>query len=99
MKIIILYISTLLTWVAFDPGAHRRRRGFSYGQNTELFLTEDEQELQQEKKLIRHRLDVIPKRFRGIRSLQRIKFHSATTKSKDPRDSDQRKIRRRFNNM
>lgn len=97
MKNIILYISTLLTWVAFDPSSHRRRRALKH--ESEISFVEELEELEQEKKIKRHRLDVVPHRFR-IREIKlRSKCNYQGTKSKDVRDSNQRMIRRKFSNM
>ena len=99
MKIVIILISTFLPWAAIDLNL-LRRRGDSYASDaTEISLELGGDELHQKKKVQQHRLNVIPPWHRGLKRPVRSRCNYFSTKSRDPRDSDQRKIRRRINNV
>lgn len=99
MKITFIFISTFLTWVAFDHNLYRRRRETYSLDSVELSISEGEATAPQKKKVVLERLDVIPPHWRK----RAVKLHSKCnyrgTKSRDARDSNQRSIRRKFNNM
>lgn len=99
MKNLIIVLSTFLSWSAFDLQLFRRRRDSLEGKVIEFSLTEEMKETELKKKSIRHRLEVIPPRFRKRKVKLKAKCNYTGTKSKDVRDSNQRMIRRKFNNM
>lgn len=99
MRKIVLFISTLLTWVAFDYNLHRRRRSLIADDVIEITLFEEESQFQQQKKIQRHHLDVIPARLRHRKVRLYSKCSYKGTRSRDQRDSNQKAIRRKFNNM
>ena len=97
MKISILFVSLFLTWTAYDQNIFRRpREQFQLTAIEEFF---SESEVQQKKQLRRHRLDVIPARYRNLRPPEKQRVNYFSTKPRDVRFSNQRKIRRMFNNL
>lgn len=94
-----LIISTFLSWAAFDLNLFRRRGDLHVYSEDEISLDLGADALHQKKRIKQHRLNVIPIRYRGIRRPVRSKCNYFSTKSRDVRDSDQMKIRRKFNNM
>jgi hypothetical protein len=99
MKVSTILVSTFLTWSAYDSNLFRRRRDSFTSNQTSISLTAEDEELREAKAVQRHRLDVIPARYRRVRTPVRLKCNYFSTKSRDVRDSDQKKIRRRFNNL
>lgn len=99
MKITVLFISTFLTWVAFDHNLYRRRRESYSLDSVELSISEGQATAPQKKKVKQLRLDVIPQHLRKRSVKLRAKCSYKDTKSRDNRDSNQRSIRRKFNNM
>jgi hypothetical protein len=99
MKISIILISTFLSWATYDTHLFRRRKNFYAANDDEISFELTEEVLQKKKKTIRHRLDVIPRRYRGLKKPVRAKLNYFSSKPRDVRSSDQKKIRRRFNNM
>lgn len=99
MKITFIFISTFLTWVAFDHNLYRRRRETYSLDSVELSISEGEATAPQKKKMVLKRLDVIPPHLRKRAVKLRTKCSYRSTKSRDSRDSNQRSIRRKFNNM
>jgi hypothetical protein len=99
MKIMTLLISTFLTWAAFDSNVFRRRKDSYALSETEISFSLGTDTLRQKEKIHRDRLDVIPAWHRGAIKPVRTKCNYFLTKSRDLRDSDQKKIRRRFDNM
>lgn len=97
MKILSILVSLCLNWVAFDMNLFRRRAGRLHTPSAELTLAEDGQHAK--RRIARKRSNVIPPWLRGARAVVRMKVNHFSPKSKDPRDSDQQKIRRKFNNM
>ena len=99
MKITVIFISTFLTWVAFDHNLYRRRRETYSLDAVELSLSEAGETTTQKKRVRQQRLAVIPPhlRKRAVRLYSKTNHKSA--KSRDRRDSNQRSIRRKFNNM
>jgi uncharacterized protein YktA (UPF0223 family) len=96
MKISVIFTSFFLSWVAFDPNIHRSSVAtFS----REAALYDEETKKQKLRKIYKRNRDVIPPKFRKRKVKLRSRCSYSGTKSKDHRDSDQRKIRRRFNNM
>lgn len=94
MKITQIFVSLFLSWTAVDI----RRRGDSpYSHETELTLVHDGEQLRQKKQ--RRYENVIPLWFRGYRPPPPRRCNHTSGKAKDPRYSDQRKIRRRINNL
>lgn len=99
MRIKTILISTFLTWTAFDLNLFRRR-GQSYAFSTiEISLAQDGDELREAEEIERHRWDVIPPWLRGARPRVKSRCNYFSTKPRDVRYSDQRKIRRRINNL
>ncbi|MGE4133861.1 MAG: hypothetical protein AB7F86_19650 [Bdellovibrionales bacterium] len=96
MKIRAILISTFLSVVAFDQNLFRRREGV-YSSTAGISLTLAD-EVQQKKKMARPR-SVIPPWWTDPAAPVRSKCSYVSVKSKDPRDSNQRKIRRRIMNM
>jgi hypothetical protein len=99
MKILIIILSPLLTWTAFDRNLFRRRHEVSNLGIIEISAELNLSELQQKKKIQKRLSTIIPKSYRLTKKPVRSKCSYVSVKSKDARDSDQRKIRRRFNNM
>jgi len=98
MKKFIICLTTLLSWVAFEPGHHRRRRHFPETTSIEIAVDDELTEHFLEQKIARKRFDVIPKKFRVRQVKLRSKCNYFSVKSRDVRDSNQKKIRRRINN-
>lgn len=96
MKISVILTSVFLSWVAFDHNLHRRYDS-SHGETASLY--DEELKKQKIRKLQRKNADVIPVKFRRRKVKLRAKCSYKSVKSKDHRDSDQRKLRRKFNNM
>lgn len=100
MKIRSLLSATFLSWVAFDANLFRRRRSAQASSATEISLDQAHEDLEEKKQQKQNRRSVIPPHLRDIGPApvrKRCSYYS--TKSRDVRDSDQKKIRRRFNNM
>ncbi|AZZ35584.1 hypothetical protein CIK05_01810 [Bdellovibrio sp. qaytius] len=99
MKITVIFISTFLTWVAFDYNLFRRRRETYSLTAIELSIADAGEVATQKKKVQQQRLDVIPPhlRKRAVKLYSKCSYVSA--KSRDHRDSNQRSLRRKFNNM
>lgn len=91
MKISTLFTTTFLVWIAYDANLFRRR-GDSYSSSVAITL-----EIKKEQKRFR-RLTGPPWREK-IPPKLRMKVNHFSSRSKDPRYSDQQKIRRRINNM
>ncbi len=94
---ITLYLTTLLlNWIAYDLNLFRGKRDAYASLNYATYDSLKEQK--QVKKLIK--LNVIPPWLRAMkRPRVRMKVNHFSGKSRDVRDSNQRKIRRKFNNM
>lgn len=99
MKIKSILISTLLTWTAYDQNLFRRRTGFYNTTAVAVSLDHGADELRQREKVQHRHLSVIPPWLRGSRPRVRLKCNYFRTDSRDARYSDQRKIRRRINNL
>ena len=99
MKTAIIFISTFLTWVAFDQNLYRRRRETYSISAIELSITEAGETVTQKKRMQQQRLNVIPPHLRKRQVKQYSKCNHKSVKSMDRRDSNQRSIRRKFNNM
>lgn len=96
MKIMTIFVSLFLSWAAYDQNLFRRRReSFSHG-SIEFVLSESELE---EKKQVQQHLSVIPPWHRSLPKRVRLRVNYFSTKPRDVRFSNQRKIRRMFNNM
>jgi hypothetical protein len=98
MKILIFLIITFLPWAAFDTNLFRRRRD-SFDTESGISLDLGSDFFQQKKKVRQLVLNVIPLKHRSLRKAVSTKCNYFSTKSRDPRNSNQRKIRRKFNNM
>ena len=96
MKRISILLSTFLTWAAFETGLFRRRKDSYDASAIELALAPEEEKRQQKKLRVSN---VIPHWIRKRRPKFRHKLNYFSTKSRDVRDSDQQKIRRKINNM
>ena len=99
MKIKTILISTFLTWAAFDQNLFRRRAGSYAPTIIAVSLDHGADVLREREQIQRHRLSVIPSWLRGSRVRVRSKCNYFRTDSRDARYSDQRKIRRRINNL
>ena len=102
MRIATLLVSLFLTSAAYDLNLFRGGGGVaSVASELEIGLSGATDELRQKKKIRQQqpRHAVIPPWMRGRRSPvpRRVKYVSV--KSRDVRDSNQRLIRRKFNNM
>lgn len=93
-----ILISLFLTWSAFDANLFRRRGDSYASQSIDVSLDQGSDEHRQTKKIRKLRANVIPPHLRWPRRPYRSKLNYFSTKSRDGRDSDQRKIRRKFNN-
>lgn len=99
MKITVIFISTFLTWAAFDHNLYRRRRESYSLDAVEISLSEAGEAISQKKQVRQYRLNVIPRHLRKREVKLYSKVNHKSTKSMDRRDSNQRSIRRKFNNM
>lgn len=97
MRFIVIFISSLLSWSAYDVNLFRRRNDSLYLKTAELSLEVTERQLQR-RKIKRDRLDMIPKKYRDVRKPFKQRCNYFSTKPRDVRFSDQMKIRRMFNN-
>jgi hypothetical protein len=93
-----ILISLFLTWVAFDADLFRRRRDGHASNSIDVSLDQGSDELRQTKKIRALHRSVIPTHLRIAKKQYRSKLNYFSTKSRNGRDSDQRKIRRKFNN-
>lgn len=97
MKFSIILVSTFLSWAAYDHNLFRRK-------NDSYVFSEDEivslEKVGQKKRALlkREHLSVIPAWHKARKKPTRLKCNYFSTSSRDVRNSDQRKIRRRFNN-
>jgi hypothetical protein len=98
MRLALLVLSTFLSWPAYDLNLFRRRRDSLTATATEISENEG-QEFRQRKQIKRHHLDVIPRRYREQKKPVPLRCNYFSTKPRDVRFSDQRKIRRMFNSM
>jgi len=98
MKISILFISTLFSWAIFDPSLFRRRSN-SYNIVALEFSLNEVDEVQQKKKVQKEHSDPIPLHYRKRKKPERSKLNYFSSKPRDVRFSNQKKIRRMFNNM
>ncbi len=97
MRLVILLTSTFLSFAAIDLNVLRRRRDSGLS-STPLSLAPLGGERLEHKKQIR-RFDVIPQEYREPEPYVRSKCNYFCTQARDVRYSDQRKIRRRINNL
>lgn len=98
MTILRILVSAFLSWAAFDRNLFRARRLPAGSVQAPVSLSWEQEQVRKAKRN-QHRLNVIPQRYRRARTPLRSKCKYHSVKSRDVRDSDQRKIRRRFNNM
>ena len=99
MRITISLAAILFPWFAYDQNLFRRRR-LESSSSFAIYDSEGEREGEQkEVKQQLKRLDVIPPWLRGGRPRLRMKVNHFSGKSRDVRDSNQRMIRRKFNNL
>ena len=95
MRIMIFFTALLLPWTAYDLNLFQRRRdryALSYATHDTL------QEQKAVKKFIK--LSPVPSWLQGQKKVVvRMKVNHFSSKSRDLRDSNQRMIRRKFNNM
>ncbi len=99
MKISKVIIVTLFAWVAYDSNLFRSR-GVRFALSSTSISMEDAIEaLREVKEVKRHKREVIPPCCRPGEPKLKMKVNHFSSKTKDPRYSDQRKIRRRFNNL
>ncbi|PIS10778.1 MAG: hypothetical protein COT73_07635 [Bdellovibrio sp. CG10_big_fil_rev_8_21_14_0_10_47_8] len=99
MKKPAILISTFLSLVAFDTNFFRRKETLDGSSQIEFSRDLGSESLQEKKAFRRERRDVIPARYRNIEQPVPSRCNYFSTKSRDVRDSNQRKIRRKFNNM
>ena len=97
MRITLLLTAALVSWAIYDVYLFRRSRSSFAVTSTEISNYEPEL-LRQQKKILRNRFDVIPLKHRG-RKKYKPKCNYFNTKPRDVRFSNQRKIRRMFNNL
>jgi hypothetical protein len=99
MQIQPILVAIFLNWVAFDLNLFRRREGIFSTETTSMTLSLEAEELKQKEQLQHHRMDVVPPHMRGLRKPVQCSCNYFSTKPRDVRFSNQRKIRRMFNNM
>jgi hypothetical protein len=92
MRISIILV--FLCWVAYDQRLFARRRSY-FSSGPEISLYEAERKRERREILRNH---VIPKWHRGGHSY-RSRLNYFSTKPRDVRFSDQRKLRRMFSNI
>lgn len=98
MKSSILFISIFLSLDAYDLNLFRRPRSAQRWAGVSVSLDQVADPIRHRKRSIHHKPNVVPPWLRGKRQILRTKCKYLSVKSRDARDSDQRKIRRRFNN-
>ena len=101
MKISKFFAATFLVWAAYDSHLFRRRRDRFASSHISFSLeAEAEAKAQREaRKATRQWRDNIPPWYEPPPLKLKMKVNHFKSESKDPRYSDQRKIRRRINNM
>lgn len=97
MKISTILITTCLVWAAFDNNLFRRRRD-QFGSGPSVSYDAEAEARRELKKRQPSRREVIPPWYESAPLKLKMKVNHFSAKTKDPRYSDQRKIRRRFNN-
>lgn len=98
MRTIILIFAALFAWAIYEPNLSRRRTSSIATTAIELSLAELSEKSQQQKKVQRRNSDVIPTWHRGKKKPVISRCNYFSTKPRDVRFSDHRKIRRMFNN-
>ena len=93
MRIVTILTAFFLPWAAYDQNLFRRRR-------ERLVSDQGLHELREQKEVKQHkRLTVVPPWLRAKKPVLRMKCNHFSGKSRDWRDSNQRAIRRKFNNL
>jgi hypothetical protein len=97
MKILAIFSSTFLVWAAYDSNLFRRR-GERYASSHISYVAGPESQVQHKVKK-HYQREVIPPWYKRPPPKLKMKVNHFNVKTKDPRYSDQRKIRRRINNL
>lgn len=97
MKISKFFAATFLVWAAYDNHLFRRRSDRFASGNVSISL--ESEALRNAKKAARRRRTIIPPWYEPRPPKLKMKVNHFKSEAKDPRYSDQRKIRRRINNM
>ncbi len=98
MRTVLFTTMALLTWAIYDPNLFRRRSASTGPTSIELTLSDLAEEGQRQKKIIRRNAEVIPWWHRNKKSPVVSRCNYFQTNPRDVRFSNQRKIRRMFNN-
>lgn len=93
-----ILIVILFSWVAYDRNLFRRRESI-FSNELYSYSIAPEPEHENERKNQQDRRNVVPDWFPTTNSRLRSKCNYFSTKPRDVRFSNQRKIRRMFNNM
>lgn len=100
MRITTFLTSAFLSYAAYDLNLFRRRKsGYQASSAIEHSLAGNELKEREQKKVKYERTNVIPPWLLAKQPKLRMKCNHFSGKSKDPRDSNQRAIRRKFSNM
>jgi len=99
MRISLFLITSFLSWAAYDTNLFRKRQDSIAIVTIEISLDELNEEHRQQQKVHRRNLDVIPDSYRNQRRPVTSRCNYFSTKPRNVRFSNQRKIRRMFNNM
>lgn len=99
MRAKILLFTSVLSWAIYDTNLFRRRSDPIANPAIEVSLDELSGEHEQQKKIQRHKANVIPQWHRDQRKPVASRCNYFSTKPRDVRFSNQRKIRRMFNNI
>ncbi len=98
MRLIRIFVSLFLCWVAYDLNLFRfQRREFWYSSGAAVSLTHFEGEFEEEREVKRHERGVIPESFKGLKLRDYVheRCNYFSVRARDARYSDQCKIRRR----
>ena len=99
MTILKILVLIFLPWTAYDLDLFRRQTKGHVLRFTDLSFVENPDEFRLKKQIQKLHSNVVPLRLRAGKSPARSKCSYYSIKSRDIRDSNQRKIRRKFNNM
>jgi hypothetical protein len=98
MKISKILTAVFLSWTAIDLDLYREGARKSTRATEELLILGEDVVRKKKRVLCRRRTNAIPPWLRRAKLVLHSRVNHSSGRSRDPRDSDQRKIRRKFNN-